>query len=641
MQPLLERESDIQIANRLTIKLPRVMVIDDLFGRVHNNGRNEERASLCGQLLLEDVTGDEPLAASERQIIKVPVAQAVFCRGQTPVATKRGDTVENDLVGTLSFVQRHWQPADNTVPLSMVLLDLSFYTGVVTAKSETKRGKGMPEGRDGDDQPSHYFGLQVLKAMHEQFPDLPVVILSSMPREEVKRHYSQMGALAFLPRGNANSPALLQDYLNRHGLIPDYSGTIIGNSTALLKALRNSRSAATSSKSIMILGETGTGKELFARYLFNQTHDCDKKPFVKVNCGALSSELYDSELFGHVKGAFTHAVKDKPGKIVYANGGDLFLDEIGNMPEKVQAGLLRAIAEKVVVAVGSNIEVNVNVRFLSATNVDIKNKDRFREDLYYRLTEGGTIELPSLRERKNDIPLLTEIFMRKAEDLISDAMLHEIERDAMDALLSYSWPGNIRELENTIFEAVKNSRDIEILSLVHLPIKIQESLKHTQSSAISNKAENITPLGEPATSELNPVPEKASFSELLEQLAAFDFSTAPERRPEWTGKLPALTTAYARAAVALLKASIVVTSKPTPDCPDDALSYTRAGNLAGVTCLAGAKPKSSSIKGKIWRIFKIADEIFPQELKNDPVLRPIYYQVRPKDQNKKTDQADE
>lgn len=615
MQPLLERESDIQIANRLTIKLPRVMVIDDLFGRVHNNGRNEERASLCGQLLLEDVTGDEPLAASERQIIKVPVAQAVFCRGQTPVATKRGDTVENDLVGTLSFVQRHWQPADNTVPLSMVLLDLSFYTGVVTAKSETKRGKGMPEGRDGDDQPSHYFGLQVLKAMHEQFPDLPVVILSSMPREEVKRHYSQMGALAFLPRGNANSPALLQDYLNRHGLIPDYSGTIIGHSISLLKALRTSRSAATSSKNIMILGETGTGKDLLARYLFNQTPGCDK-PFVKLNCGNLSSELYVSELFGHVKGAFTGAIEDKKGLIFFADGGDLFLDEIGNMPDKVQAGLLRAIEEKVVVPVGSDKEKKVDVRFLSATNEDIKNKDKFRQDLYYRLTEDDPIKLPSLRERKNDIPLLTEIFIRKAEDSIHNAMLHEIDPDAMDALLSYSWPGNIRELESAICKAVEKSRDVEILSLVHLPIKIQESLKHTQSSAISNKAENITPLGEPATSELNPVPEKASFSELLEQLAAFDFSTAPERRPEWTGKLPALTTAYARAAVALLKASIVVTSKPTPDCPDGEFYYSPAVNLA-----VGKKIEPDSAKKEIKRILKIAKERFPQEFENDPVLR--------------------
>ncbi len=636
MKPLLERESDIQIANRLTIHLPRVIVIDDLFGRVHNEGRNEERASLCGQLLLEDVTCDEPLA-SKRQIIKGPVAQAVFCRGQTPVATKRGDTVENDLDGTLSFVLRHWQPADTSVPISMVLLDLSFYTGAVTEKSETKRGKGMPEGRDGDDQPSHYFGLQVLKAMHEQFPDLPVVILSSMPREEVKRHYSQMGALAFLPRGNSNSPALLQNYLNRHGLIPDYSGTIIGNSISLLKALRDSRNAAASSKSIMILGETGTGKELLARYLFNQTHDCDKKPFVKVNCGALSSELYDSELFGHVKGAFTGAVENKVGKIDDANGGDLFLDEIGNMPEKVQAGLLRAIAEKVVVAVGSNNEKNVNVRFLSATNVDIKNKDRFREDLYYRLTEGGTIELPSLRERKNDIPLLTEIFMRKAEDLIPNAMQHDIDRDAMDALLSYSWPGNIRELENTIFEAVKNSRDVEFLSLVHLPIKIRKSLKHKQDPIISDNAETITTLGKSVTSGLNPVSEKASFAELLEQLAAFDFSTAPERRLEWTGKLPALTTSYARAAVALLKASLVVTSKPTPDCPDGEFHYSPAVNLAVDKNLT-----PDSAKKEIKRILKIAKKRFPQELENDPVLRFIYDKVYPNEvKNKKDDPTDE
>ena len=159
--------------------IPQILILDDLYGRVHQHGRNEERANLCGLYLLEDITGDEAGKGGSVQKIKKPVARAVFYRGQKPLCSHAGDIVENDIDGTISFIADGWNKAPYW---SLVLLDLCFYTGRVTEKSNTKC-HGMPKGYPDDDDPKKYFGLRILSAIKENFPNLPVVILSSNPEE--------------------------------------------------------------------------------------------------------------------------------------------------------------------------------------------------------------------------------------------------------------------------------------------------------------------------------------------------------------------------------------------------------------------------------------------------------------------------
>jgi DNA-binding NtrC family response regulator len=557
--------------------LPRVLVIDDLFGRIQEDGRNPERRNLCGQFLLEDVTGDLKDGCGTQKI-KRPTAQAVFSRGQTPEGATVGDTIENDLGGTVSFVRRHWEPARDAPPLSMVLLDLCFYTGRVTPASEGKRGTGMPEGRDGDDTPSGYFGLRVLEALHDEFPDLPVVVLSSMPREAVSQQFSRLGAMGFLPRGAANSPALLRDYLDRHGLIPDASGTVIGRSRGLLLALRAARRAAGSRKHVLLRGDTGTGKELLAKYLHDQTPDIGSAPFIAVDSGRLSPHLYGSELFGHRRGAFTGATHDQVGRIVQADGGDLFLDEIGNMPEDVQVGLLRAIDQKEITPIGAPDSQCVDVRFVTATNVNIEEKAAtghgFRADLYYRLREGGVIYLPPLRDRKEDIPLLAQRFLHDAEVTTPNALHRTIDPQALHLLMRHDWPGNIRELRDAILKAVADHGDVEYLMPVHLHLG-------------PDHAAPVSPLLKVSAARETP-PTRMDLDETARLLDTCD---TEELRPgQLAGKLPVLQSAYARLIARLVLASINATRRPTVAHPEgDILIHPAMKLLTGDSKLTASK----------------------------------------------------
>ena len=451
------------------IPLPRLLVIDDLFGRTHVHRRNEERANLCGQYLLRDVTGDE-CGKSEPQKVVEPTAEVVFYRGQAPLSAEVGDTVKNDLQGVLEVVRRGWSESATVQPRwSMVLLDLCFYTGRVTIESD-RRAVGMPEGRDGDDDPERYFGVQILATLKDNFPDLPVVILSSKSRKEVSRDIAYLGALAFLPRDNVNSPDLLRDYIWTHGLIQDTSGAVVGQSRELLLALRAARRGASTRRNVLIRGERGTGKELLARYIHRQTVGPSDTPFVVVNSAVLAPELFASELFGIERGVAT-GVEQRPGLIQAGTGGDLFLDEISDMQAQVQGGVLRVIEERQFTPVGGRMHQSVNVRFLSATNSELESLVAtavFRHDLLDRLIEGGTVFLPALRDRKADIPLLVERFLRDAESTHPRAMNRAVDPETVDALMLHDWPGNIRELRNCVFNAVINYPDVEHLVPVHL-----------------------------------------------------------------------------------------------------------------------------------------------------------------------------
>jgi PAS domain S-box-containing protein len=247
---------------------------------------------------------------------------------------------------------------------------------------------------------------------------------------------------------------------------------------------------AQTTASVLVLGESGTGKELVAQAIHFKSDRADG-PFVKVNCSALSENLLESELFGHVRGAFTGAIRDKIGRFELADGGTLFLDEVGDISPGVQVKLLRALQEKVIERVGDISPITVDVRIIAATHHDLKKlirKALFREDLYYRLNVVS-ISLPPLRDRRDDIILLAEHFLRKFNQRMGN-QVKEICPEALRLLMSYQWPGNVRELENAIehaFVLVKGN----VLTANLLPAEIRSKAAPTENSG-SSRATYVT-----------------------------------------------------------------------------------------------------------------------------------------------------
>jgi two-component system, NtrC family, response regulator HydG len=329
-------------------------------------------------------------------------------------------------------------------------------------------------------------GMQVLKQIKAADADAEVIIITGYGSVEKAVEALQQGAYSFLEKPlnrealrNTVAKALERrqlslDNLALHRLVNEkfgYEG-IIGNSPAMHEVFNRLRQVAPTEARVLITGDNGTGKELVARAIhFNSKRR--EGPLVAVNCGALSGGVLDSELFGHVKGAFTGALKDHAGKFEAADGGTLFLDEVGEMPLETQVKLLRVIENKEVTPVGSNTPRKVNVRIISATNKDLLaqvEKGKFREDLFFRL-KVVEIHLPPLRERQGDIPLLASSFMAEFAKQY-DKPLKGIDREAMDHLIAYSWPGNVRQLRNSIEEMVVLAMD-ETLSAKDVPANLR------------------------------------------------------------------------------------------------------------------------------------------------------------------------
>ncbi|MBN1686430.1 MAG: sigma 54-interacting transcriptional regulator [Spirochaetales bacterium] len=230
--------------------------------------------------------------------------------------------------------------------------------------------------------------------------------------------------------------------------------TFIGSSKIIQEKLSIAKRVADTTSSVLILGESGVGKELFAEQIHLNSSRAGR-PFIRVNCAALPEHLLESELFGHVKGAFTDATADRRGRFEIADGGTIFLDEIGDVPLNLQAKLLRVLQDKVFEKVGSSEPVKVDVRIIAATNKDIEQElaeGRFRHDLYYRLNVLP-LYVPPLRERKEDIPELIDFFLKRLNHE-TKKQIRGFTSSAIEALLSYSWPGNVRELENVVERAV-------------------------------------------------------------------------------------------------------------------------------------------------------------------------------------------
>ncbi len=327
-------------------------------------------------------------------------------------------------------------------------------------------------------------GLKTLEKIREVDGDMGVIMISACDSAQKAVAALRMGAYDYITKPFNNDDLLSTikrcserlnlenevEYLKEELQTRSEYGDIISKSPKMKKVFELIKAVSNTSSSVLITGESGTGKELVARAI-QSMGGRKNKPFVAVNCGAVPSELMESELFGHEKGAFTGAYTRKIGKFEYADGGTVFLDEVSTLPMHLQIKLLRVLQEKSFERVGSNIPIKVDIRVIAATNVDLENevrKGNFREDLYYRL-KVVPIKLPPLRERKEDIPLLVRHFLERHSGKCNKT-IPGIKPDALAALCEYSWPGNVRELENFIELLVVLAKDGRVISYEDLPV---------------------------------------------------------------------------------------------------------------------------------------------------------------------------
>ncbi len=331
--------------------------------------------------------------------------------------------------------------------------------------------------------PGEIDGLGVLAGIKKIDPSTPVVIRTAFASQKTAIDALNRGAYQYLEKSAKNDEVRLvirnalamrrvtseNVLLKRQIKKTDDTKEIIGHSEQFQRVLKLVEKVADSDSTILIVGESGTGKELIAKRLHYLSGRADG-PFVSINCGALPKDLLESNLFGHMKGSFTGAVRDQEGLLAVAGGGSFFLDEVGETLPATQVKLLRALQEREIIPVGGTKPRKIDVRLIAATNADLERgvaENRFRADLYYRLNVIQ-IRLPSLRERKDDIPELVEHFLIR---LTAGKEPRTLSKECRDALTAYDWPGNVRELENVIERAVILS-DGGVLTPDDLPEKV-------------------------------------------------------------------------------------------------------------------------------------------------------------------------
>ena len=328
-------------------------------------------------------------------------------------------------------------------------------------------------------------GMDVLQAAKDHSPASKVILITAHSSISTCREALKQGAFDYIEK-----PLDLDDLrmvVGRAAEITAQRRTIVelkcrldekygfdnitGISPSMMSILNTVRRVAPTDLPVMLLGESGTGKELIANAIHTNSNRRDER-FVAINCAGFSESLLEDELFGHVKGAYTGSVGDRQGRFEYANGGTVFLDEVGDMPMGMQAKLLRVLESGELVQVGSNEPTMVDVRIISATNHDLAQKvadKEFREDLYFRI-KGATIEIPPLRQRREDIPLLIDMFIKQANEK-HDRKIKSLDKDAARVLLGYAWPGNVRQLRNVVENIVVMAPDQRI-TLEDLPAEI-------------------------------------------------------------------------------------------------------------------------------------------------------------------------
>ncbi|MFN0178444.1 MAG: sigma-54-dependent transcriptional regulator [Gemmatimonadales bacterium] len=318
-------------------------------------------------------------------------------------------------------------------------------------------------------------GLDILQAAKDQDGMTPVILMTAQASLQTAVAAVNAGAFYYIQKPFSNDELLailrracefrqirvenrlLKQDIRRRGERSTISRPI-GKSRRFLEVLRLVEVVAPTDSTVLIQGESGTGKEVIARYLHNLSTRADG-PFLSINCGALPENLLESELFGHVKGSFTGAVRDKQGLFAAARGGTFFMDEVGEMPPSLQIKLLRVLQEREVIPVGATEPIPVDVRIIAATNRDLEEevrRGRFRSDLFYRLNVIA-LELPALRDRRDDLVLLIDGFLQELATERGDPT-RALTSEALDAVMVYDWPGNVRELQNALEHAVVLSK---------------------------------------------------------------------------------------------------------------------------------------------------------------------------------------
>lgn len=569
------------------MSLPRILVIDDQFGRSQKDRRN-----LCINFALKDVTGDD----AHPEDIENPVAEACFCSSQT----KTDSFITNDASVALSSVENGW-PHSYGWFWSMVLLDIRFASGITSENSE-------PAGQPGDNG----FGIIILEEIVQRFPDLPVVILSSRERHEVIEECRRKGALDFIQRvgyssGNESPKEVLREKIFQHALIPDTRTLyderlrIVGNSIPLFLTLRAARRAATGAGNILIIGETGTGKELLAKYV----HDVSPKasgPYQIFHPFGTAETLQEDNLFGHVKGSYTGATADRKGLFEIANAGTLLIDEIGDISENLQQKLLRPLESRVIERQGGNKGTDLDLQVVLTTNKNLEEyarTGRFKLDLLNRIN-AYMISIPPLRERKNDIlPVankLLEILCREN----NARWPRKIQPDATQWMIDYDWPDNVRGLRNVLEKAVKNNKDSELVvfSDIRLNTIVDDD---TSDRAISNKQSG----------------KKEDIEELIHIISNFPF---PKDYKKLFGRMPGLQDAVSKMMIHYLKSVIEATKKMRPNAPQiEELNLTGAAS-----CMVGRQLKTAEALDLVKRLLRYDRAALEQFLNDDLMLKEIY-----------------
>ncbi len=337
-------------------------------------------------------------------------------------------------------------------------------------------------------------GLEVLREIKSINPEIVVILMTAYGTEEIAVQAMKEGAFDYLTK-----PIILDELeitvrkaLERKQLVSEnmelrrqlegryHFHEIVSGSAEMEEVINTAARAARSKATVLIRGESGTGKELIARAI-HYTSPRKDSPFVAVNCAALSENLLESELFGHEKGAFTGADRQRKGRFEQADGGTLFIDEVGDIPLSTQVKLLRVLQEREFERVGGNETIKVDVRVIAATNKDLEEmaeSDEFREDLFYRLNVIS-IRIPTLRERRSDISTLISHFISRYA-VENDKEIEGVSKEAMDVLMKYDYPGNVRELENAIERAVVMARGT-LITAEDLPVHIRSTRSESES----------------------------------------------------------------------------------------------------------------------------------------------------------------
>ncbi len=563
------------------MSIPKILVIDDQFG--HNI---KSRRDLCAMYGILDITGDDSLPED----VNKPLAKACFCSGQIT----SDSTVINDVEFTIRAVQQGW-PMDDGSRWALILLDLCFVSG-------TLEGNGWATGQVGDE----VFGLEILSRLKLIFPELPVVILSSREREEVIEDCRKSGAVDFIQRlsvlGGPSPREILSKKIREYGLLEDKNEVVVGRSISLLKVLAEARRAATGGGNILILGESGTGKELLARYIHQQSPKAAGS-YKVFHAFGTAENLQEDLLFGHIKGAFTGATKERSGLFEQASGGTLFIDEIGDISETLQNKLLRPIEMRQVSRQGSSQEISLSMQLVLATNKaldDYSTTGRFKFDLLNRI-RAYTIKIPPLRERKDDIPILVDHLLEKLCKDYNSRWPRTVHFEAMEKLKSKTWEeGNVRELRNVLERVVKDNKDSEIV--VARDIRFDNEARTPSSlqakSVVSFSIDNGQP--SPNLGWLNGIHEMS-----IEEDYAFLHGT-------WQPLQREIALLLARYLAASIKTTRI---KRADGPPEGEINLTGA-----VSCLFGHQLSTVKAADFVKRILQFGENAGEEIIKENPVL---------------------